>query len=88
MDKLLDSSAALLDALVNYPRAEVFIVFGLMLLLPLVALTCICLRGHRRSGENGRDHYRCAASTIVCRESRTSATTAEPAEHMNVSPIE
>ena len=54
MDKLLDSSRAFLDALVNYPRAEVFIVFALMLLLPLVALTCICLRGPRRSGESGR----------------------------------
>ena len=55
MDKLLDSSAIFLDALVNTPRAEISIVFAFMLLLPLVALTCIYFRDHRRNGEGRPD---------------------------------
>ena len=51
MNTFLDSSATFLGALVNYPRAEIFIAFAFMLLLPLVALTCIYLRDHRRNGE-------------------------------------
>ena len=55
MDKLLDSSAIFLDALVDTPRAEISIVFAFMLLLPLIALTCIYFRDHRRNSEGKPD---------------------------------
>jgi hypothetical protein len=50
VDKLLDSAATLLNALVHYPRAEIFVVLAFSLLVPLVALTCIYVRDHRRTG--------------------------------------
>ena len=50
MDKLLEFAATVVDALVYYPRAEIFVVFAFSLLVPLVALTWIYLRDHPRNG--------------------------------------
>lgn len=55
MDKLLDSVMTFLDVLVHYPRAEIFVVLAFSLVVPLVALTCIYLRDHRRNGEGRAD---------------------------------
>ena len=55
MDKLLESATTFLDALVHYPRAEIFGVLAFSLLVPLVVLTCIYLRDQRRNGEGRPD---------------------------------
>ena len=49
MDKLLEYTTNFGATLVHFPRAELFAVVAVMLLVPLVALICIRVRDHRRS---------------------------------------
>jgi len=49
VDKLLEYTTNFGATLVHFPRAELFAVVAVMLLVPLVALICIRVRDHRRS---------------------------------------
>jgi hypothetical protein len=51
MVKLLELGIAYLQDLVHYPRVEIFGVFAFAVLVPFVALACICLRDHFRNGD-------------------------------------
>ena len=50
MDKLLEQATTYWEALVHYPRVEIFGVLAFSVLVPVVALACIYLRDHFRNG--------------------------------------